>query len=149
MPPGSQIKRPLQNAFALSLDGFGSSTWKSVNGLEMTLEVVDDPTVDGKALWNVHRYPGQVTYTDLTLTRGFGDLDLFGWFEKVVVKGETGDRRNGSVTAYAADLKTEMGRWNFTNAWPLSISSSDVSTKSSELMIETLTLVIESLERTK
>lgn len=147
--PVSQIKRPLQNAFALELQGFDNSTWKSVNGLEMNLEVVDDPNVDGRAAWSIYRYPGQVSYADLTLTRGFGSMELYKWFEDVVTKGKIDDRRHGSVTAYAGDMKTQMARWDFTHAWPLSISSSDVSTKSSELMIETLTLVIETLTRVK
>jgi phage tail-like protein len=147
--PIAQTHRALQNCFALELDGFGTSTWKTVSGLEATLEVVDDPTVDKKGAWTIHRYPGQVNYSDITLTRGFGDLDIVNWFTDVVVKGnaDSSNRKNGSVTVYLPDLQTKVATWDFTGAWPLSVTSSDVSTKSSELMIETLTLVVETLRR--
>lgn len=147
--PVKQTRRALQNAFSLQLDGFNDSTWKTVNGLEGTLEVVDDPTVNKSAAWDLGRYPGQVSYSDITLTRGFGKTELFDWFKKVVVDGQHEDRRNGTIMVYLPDLKTNIATFEFTNAWPLSISSSDVSSDSSELMIETLTLVVETLRRTK
>lgn len=143
----NQRLRPIQSAFALTLDDLDDSTWKSVSGLEITIETVDDQSTDNKAFYNHIRHVGQVDFGDITLTRGFGPMNLYKWFEEVVINGQAKKEKNGSITAYAGDLKTVVARWEIIKAWPKSIASSDLSSSSSELMVETLTLNVESIER--
>ena len=149
MPGPKTTARPLQFAFALTLDGFDDSTWKTVSGLEISMEVVDDPSVNSKAFREPARIPGQITYSDLTLTRGFGDMKLQDWFRAVIRDGKNEDTRNGSVTAYKADLMSEIARWNFTDAWPVSITASDMNVNQSERVIETMVLAVNELDRVK
>jgi len=44
---------------------------------------------------------------------------------------------------------TEIGRYNFFNGWPSKISTDAVSADSNEPVKETITLVIERLQRVK
>jgi phage tail-like protein len=149
VPEVKQRLRPLQSAFALELDGIKNSSWKTVSGIDISIEVVDDFSVGEKAVWNPARIPGQVTYGDLTLTRGYAEQDLDKWFKEIVVDGKPDLEKNGSITAFSSDLKTVIAQWNFIKAWPLSLTSSDLSTDSSSRMIETLTLVVQEIKREK
>jgi phage tail-like protein len=144
-----QTKRAPAFAFGLELQGRPESTWKTVSGLDISLETVDDPFTDKKAMYGIRKVPGQVSYADITLTRGFGDTSLMDWFKDVVIKGDHQKRVSGALTCYVSDRKTVIAAWDIENVWPLSVSSSDLNSASSELMIETLVLVVERIHRTK
>ncbi len=58
------------------------------------------------------------------------------------------NRKNGSIVLYDTTI-AEVGRFNFFNGWPSKIATDALSTESNDAVKETITLVIERLERVK
>jgi tail tube protein gp19 len=77
---------------------------------------------------------------------------IWKWFIAIRDKGLTMDRasarKNGSIVLYDTSF-VEIGRFNFIKGWPSKIATDAVSTESSEAVKETITLVIERLDRVK
>jgi phage tail-like protein len=65
---------------------------------------------------------------------------------KAASRSET--RKNGSIVLYDSAYD-EVGRFNFFNGWPSKIATDPLSTDSQEAMKETITLVVERMERIK
>ncbi|MFI9311343.1 phage tail protein [Streptomyces triculaminicus] len=81
---------------------------------------------------------------DITLKRGFTtNRDLWDW-RRSVLEGQV-IRRNGHLV-----LNDEAGkpalRWRFTNAWPKQYSAPSLGSPSSEVAVEELVLVVETIE---
>jgi hypothetical protein len=81
------------------------------------------------------------------------DDPIWKWFKQVRESGfkgtdRAGSRKNGSIVFFDTAL-TEVGRFNFFNGWPSKIATDSASTESNEPVKETVTLVIERLERIK
>jgi phage tail-like protein len=55
-------------------------------------------------------------------------------------------RKNGSIVAYDQTL-TEVARWNFENAWPSKIDGPTPSAEANDVMMESVTIVHEFVER--
>lgn len=143
--------------FFLEIDGQVVSALMSVSGLDVEVGVgkVTQIGADGKK--QQVKFLGQtVEVPDLQLTRvAPGDVTndaLWKWFKAVREGGLSGDRaqnrKNGSVVLYDAGAK-EVARFNFFNGWPSKISTDQLSVDGSEAIKETVTLVIERLERVK
>ena len=143
--------------FYLEIDG-ENIVLSGVSGLDMEFQVSEIQQVgkDGKAQMiktrgNVLKVP------DLSVTR-MAPLDamsdpIWKWFHDIRDKGfvgatRTGGRKNGSIVLYDSSF-TEVGRFNFFNGWPSKIGTDAVSTESNDPVKETITLVIERLERIK
>jgi phage tail-like protein len=143
--------------FYLEIDG-ENIVLSGVSGLDMEFQVSEIQQVgkDGKAQMiktrgNVLKVP------DLSVTR-MAPLDamsdpIWKWFHDIRDKGfvgatRTGGRKNGSIVLYDTSL-VEVGRYNFFNGWPSKISTEGLSTDSSDPVKETITLVIERLDRVK
>lgn len=94
----------------------------------------------------VRRLPGRVEYGDITLRYGLTQsVELWNWF-MTGVKGRV-ERKNVSILMLDADGTTEVTRWNLVNAWLSEWRGAALNAMGSEVAIETLTLVFESLER--
>ena len=88
---------------------------------------------------------GQSRASNLLLTSGLiTDTDLFKWREEIVNGGANKiKRRSGSVVALADDGKTELGRWNFQNAWPVRWEMSEFDSSVSAASCQVLELAVE------
>ncbi|MFN8075056.1 MAG: phage tail protein [Kineosporiaceae bacterium] len=144
--------------FWLELDGEIVTSLISVSGLD--IEVAVSPRKIGfpKAVQNEIKVMGnRVQASDLSLAR-VAPLDSKGdkmwqWFNAIRNGGmsatnRASQRKNGSVVMFDTTL-TEVSRFNFFNAWPSKISTDQLSVESAEVVKETITLVIERLERVK
>ena len=56
-------------------------------------------------------------------------------------------RKNGSIVVFDLANSTEVVRWNFDRAWPTKWEGSAFNAKGSEILIETLVLAHEGLDR--
>jgi len=94
----------------------------------------------------VHRLPGQVEYGDITLRYGLTvSTELWDWMMSAV-KGKV-QRKNVSIVMLDPDGATEVLRWDLVNAWPSSWRGAPLDTMSSQVALEELTLVYETLDR--
>jgi phage tail-like protein len=129
-----------------------------VSGLDVEHDVVTIQQVgkDGKAQ-SVKTRGNALKAGDVTITRmapmNAADDPIWKWFNSIRSVGFSGlqrdtNRKNGSIVLYDTAF-SEIGRFNFFNGWPSKISTDAVSTDSNEAVKETITLVIERLERVK
>ncbi|MCC2336472.1 phage tail protein [Cellulomonas wangsupingiae] len=143
--------------FFLELDGKVVSALVSVSGLDVEVGVgkVTQIGKDGKK--QQVKFLGQtVEVPDLQLSRvapaNIANDELWKWFKAVREGGLSGDRaknrKNGSVVLYDAGA-TEVARFNFFNGWPSKISTDQLSVDGSDAIKETVSIVIERLERVK
>jgi phage tail-like protein len=84
----------------------------------------------------------------LSLKRGITDsMDLHNWYKAVTELGATGAGRKNISVILIDDMMQEKVRWNIANAWPSKYTSSDFNASSSDAMIETLEVELESITR--
>ena len=89
--------------------------------------------------------PGKITYTPITLKWGNTDTDeLYQWHHNAVLG--LVERKSGSIVQLD-DSKKEVMRWNFYNAWPSEFTAPTYSGSSTDVAIETLTIICERVER--
>ncbi len=143
--------------FYLELDGV-SIVLSGVGGLDLEFDVVTIAQAGPGGVKQQVKTRGSILkVSDLSITRmaPMNALDdpIWKWFYAIHDKGfvigdRVGNRKNGSVVLYDSSL-AEIGRYNFFNGWPSKISTDQVSSDSNEPVKETITLVIERLQRVK
>src|SRR5690554_1485084 len=143
--------------FFLEIDGKVVSALMSVSGLDVEVGVGKVTQIGENGSKQQVKFLGQtVEVPDLSLSRvAPSDVDndeLWKWFKAIRSGGLAGDRagnrKNGSVVLFDASSQ-EVARFNFFNGWPSKISTDQLSVDGQDAIKETVTLVIERLERVK
>jgi phage tail-like protein len=143
--------------FYLEIDG-QNLILSGVSGLEIELDVVpmQQNGKDGKQQ-HIKTLGGSLKAPDITVTRmaplSANDDPLWKWFKQIRDGGmkatsRSATRKNGSIVLYDSAYD-EVGRFNWFNGWPSKIATDALSTDSNEPMKETITLVVERIERVK
>ena len=142
--------------FYLEIDGV-NIVLSGVSGLELEFDVVTvQQRGNGGKAEQIKTRGSVLKVPDLQITR-MAPLDamsdpVWQWFGKVRTgfsgKNRTENRKNGSIVLYDT-VGVEIGRFNFFNGWPSKIATDGVSTESNEPVKESITIVIERLERVK
>ena len=135
----------LGSQFGLEIDGVELARFTGIAGLGYESEVVtfQDTLADGKIV--TRKRPGRISFPDIVLKRGLSaDNALVDWYQ-TVVNGSV-ERKSGSVVIYD-QTSSEVGRWNFENAWISKWSASDLDAGSDDVMIEEITISHEYMER--
>lgn len=142
--------------FYLEIDG-ENIILSGVSGLDVEHDVVTIQQNGPTGKMQVVKTRGNVAKApDLTITR-MAPADalsdpIWKWFIAIRDKGLTMNRasarKNGSIVLYDTSF-AEVGRFNFIKGWPSKIATDAVSTESNEAVKETITLVIERLDRVK
>lgn len=143
--------------FFLEFDGL-AIILASVSGLDVEYDTVTIQQTGMSGKTQTIKTRGSVQKAaDLSITR-MAPMDamsdpIWKWFHDIQKKGfsgtdRTNNRKNGSIVLYDSTMK-EVGRFNFFNGWPSKISTDQLSTESNDAVKESITLVIERLERVK
>jgi phage tail-like protein len=137
------IQNPLKGfRFLVEIHGIQQAGFSECSAVGSHLEVVEYR--DGGDVINVQKFPGKVSYPDITLKWGMTDNhDLYD-LHLQAVKG-TPKKVSGSVIQLD-DTGSEKVRWNFFNAWPSKWDGPTFNAKGNELSINTLTLTCERIE---
>lgn len=97
---------------------------------------------------NFRKLSGLTHVGSLSLRRGITDsMDLYNWYSGVEALGADGGGRKSLSVILIDDTGQEKVRWNMTSAWPSKYTSSSFNASSSEAMIETLELEVETISR--
>ncbi|MBO0708727.1 MAG: phage tail protein [Candidatus Dormibacteraeota bacterium] len=135
--------------FAIEMDGITIAQFQEVSGITSELDVIElkQNTSDGKYV--IHKLPGNRKPPTITLKRGKdSSMDLWQWHQKIY-EGKISDaRKSGSVVLYDYE-GSEVGRYNFVNAWPSKVSMGTLKAGGNEVLMEEVTIVCEELERVK
>lgn len=128
--------------FLVEIEGTVVAGFAEVTGLETRTDVIEYR--EGSEGLMVRKLPGLNKYPNITLKRGVSEnRQLWVWRENIM-KGQD-DRRSVSIILLDR-ARTEVLRWNLSEAWPCKWAGPSLSARSSETAIETLELAYESLE---
>lgn len=122
--------------FYLNIGADTAAVFTEVSGLQAEMETLD--IEEGGENSFVHRLPGRIKSSNLTLKRGMTKSnELYKWFADVA-SGKV-DRKNVSLVIY--DVKGEpLATWNFNNAYPVKWSGPQFQAAGNAAAIETLEL---------
>lgn len=131
--------------FLLTIDGMAAMLFTEVSGLGYSLEVIEKE-VSG-ATHSLKKMAGPIDYDEIELSRPLNtSMELYQWVADTA--GGTVDRRDGAL-----DLLDETGAqiasWTFKQAWPMKYAMSDLDAGDGSVIMESVTLTHEMLERTK
>ena len=137
---------PLTNfRYRLEIDNLTIAGFSEVVIGETTAEVIEyregnDPT-------HARKLSGLTKYGNVTLKRGMTtSLELYQW-HKQVVDGAVSKARKNVMIVVADETGADKARFVVTEAWPTKYSASGLDALGNEVLIETLELVNEGIER--
>jgi len=133
--------------FTAEFGDLGTSSFKTVSG-GFSIQVDDTPYREGGfASLTVRKLPGLVTYNDMRLEKGmYNNPLLYDWFCKFLC-GETVDPvQTATITVYD-NQGNPTAKWEVYNAWPKEYESGDLNADDSNILIESLILAHEGIQR--
>ena len=140
---------PLRNfRFRVEIDNFARAGFAEVSLGAIETEAIDyregtDPT-------HVRKLSGLTKYGNVTLksglTTGSDALELFHW-QRDVASGLLAQSRRRVVIVLQDEAGQDQARFVVSNAWPVKYEVSPLSARSNEVVIETLELANEGIER--
>ncbi len=130
--------------FRVEIEGVTQGSFAEVSGLDSETEVVEYQDGDDIIL---RKRPGRTRYSNIVLKWGYSQSDELWKWRKAVVDGRV-ERKAGSIILMGDDGATEIGRFNFFEAWPCKWTFGPLDGQANETMIEVLELAVEKIERT-
>jgi len=133
--------------FAIDIDGVSMAYFESASGFSNETELIENKVVMSNGVTVIRKIPGQLTWGPLTLTRGVTtDMEFWSW-RKSVIDGDTDNMRRNCSLVMFNHAGEERARYNFEQAWPSKWTGPDVKADDSSVVIETLEIQYESMER--
>ncbi len=128
--------------FRVEIDGVTAGAFKSVDGIESSIEVIEFQDGDDLVL---RKRPGRAKYGDITLKKGYvSNTQLEDWWMRI----QKGQDARKSLSIVYQDLKGEdIFRWNLYDAFISKWKMSSLDGKSNEISTEEITITIERMER--
>jgi phage tail-like protein len=137
---------PLRNfRFEVDIDGIKAG-FSDAAIAETTSDVTEyregsDPT-------HVRKLSGLTKYGNITLKYGIttDSLKLYKWYKDVLDKGAADHRKKVTIVV-KDEAGADKARFVVSEAWPMKYHSSDLNAKGNEVIIESLELANEGIER--
>lgn len=124
--------------FGVEIDGIFEGFFMDCSGLQSEREVVEYK--EGGENSYIHKFPGQIKYSNIVLKRGITSSNKFWqWYQEGRRDGKV-SRRSLSIVLFDAQGKV-INRWNVENAYPVKWSGPDLKTDNNNVAIETLELI--------
>jgi phage tail-like protein len=128
--------------FYVEIEGNPQAVFTEVSGLQVEMQCFDYQ--EGGNNGFVHRLPGPVKVSNITLKRGLTTSnEFFIWCMEVASRRVS--RRHVSVLLYDT-MGHSVVRWNFQNAYPVKWVGPQFTSTSGSTAIETLELAHDGLE---
>jgi len=145
----NQRKDPFGNyRFRVEINGMAQANFFEIILPESANDVIE--VRDGTdASSTVRKQAGLLRYSNLILKAGLtSSMDLYSW-RKMVEQGKVSQARRNVAVVLMDEEFNEAAKWEFTNAWPAKYKASDLNGEGSEIAIEMLEVVFESMQRVK
>lgn len=135
--------------FRIEIAGIQVAAFSEASVPDVTVDTVDyregtDP---------IYKRPlsGLTTYGRLTLKKGLTDgLDMYAWQQQVSQLGSASPTAKKNISLVLMDTDaSEKARWNVINAWPVKYETTGLNASSSDVLVETLELVMDYMNRVK
>jgi phage tail-like protein len=132
--------------FELTIDGHSVAQFAELAGISSAIDVVDFIESNAKETI-LKKLPGKRNPPTVTLKRGMNkNIELSAWHELVVLGDVAAARKSCSLTMF--NTKGEpVARYHLTEAWPAKIEIGALKAGASEVLMETVTLVCEFIQR--
>jgi len=139
-------KDPLRNLrFRLEIDGVGTASFSEVGIGETETSAIDYR--EGTDPLHVRKLSGLTKYGNITLKRGVTDsMELYNW-HKGIVTGQIQANRKQVAIVVQDEAGSDEARFVVSEAWPTKYSASELNAQGNEVLIETLELANEGIER--
>lgn len=136
-------------SFALEVQSVQQAVFREAEGFSNENEVIEYKQQSKDGITIYHKIPGNLKWANITLKRGITDsLDLWTWRKKIIDGKVETERKDGSIVGYNED-GTEVVRYNFRRGWPCKWEASGMNAGGNEVIVETLEIAHEGLERIK
>lgn len=151
--PSLAASRQLHEKFNFIVNVDGMSVFKFMKCSELSREVAKIEYWEGGALIPV-KWPGRATVADITLERGVGtEVEFDTWARQVVDpalaggigagQNPIGFSRNMVISTRDRTKLVAIRKWNVYGAWPTKYVAGEWDNTVDEVIIETLTLAID------
>jgi len=139
-------KDPYKNyRFLVEIDGIVQAGFKEVTIPDSSQDPIDYR--EGSDQPTMRKIPGLIKYGNITLKWGMTDsMDLYNW-RKQVEDGKTDDYRRNMAIILMNEQAEQVGRWQFSDAWPSKYDAPDLNAAGSEIAIESIEIVHEGMKR--
>jgi phage tail-like protein len=143
MPPR---KDPLLNCrFRVEIDGINQAGFSEVFFADSIIELIEYR--EGNDPSHIRKLPGLTRVGNVTLRLGMTDsMEVFRWYADTAAQGHTNSRRN-VVVIVMDEAGEDKARFVVRDAWPVKYSVGSLNAKGNDVLIETLELVNEGIER--
>ncbi len=132
--------------FIAEFEGLGTSSFKSVTGAFQTSVEEIEYREGGFGYLTKRKLPGLVSYQPVKLEKGlYSNPVLYNFFNDYL-EGNNFTPVNAVITVFN-NAGEPTAKWSLINAWPQAYESTDLNAESSEILIESLTLVHEGIKR--
>jgi phage tail-like protein len=141
--PGDAITA---SRFAIIIDGYQIASFAELVGITTEVEPVELLQSTEKEV-TMKKLPGKTKPPTLTLKRGKNkSMELWLWHEAVLTGDIIAARKSCSLVMYATD-GTPVARYHLEMAWPSKLEIGGLKAGASEVLMETVTLVCEHIQR--
>ena len=122
--------------FLVEINSQVEAVFSECSGLSVEVEVKEYE--EGGQNMYVHKFPGRLKWTNITLKKGMTDsLALWDWHKETVAG--TMNRKNLSIILMN-EAQQEGRRWNVIGAYPVKWTGPDLKVDGNNVAIETLEL---------
>ena len=132
--------------FSIVIDGYQIASFSELVGITTEVEPVELLESTEKEVM-MKKLPGKKKPPTLTLKRGKNQsMELWLWHEAVLQGDIMAARKSCSLVMYATD-GTAVARYHLEMAWPSKLEVGALKAGASEVLMETVTLVCEHIQR--
>ncbi|KNY25319.1 phage tail protein [Pseudobacteroides cellulosolvens] len=133
--------------FVVQCDGLTIGAFAEVSGFDIQVNSTDYREGDEKLL-TTRKLPGLAKYGNITLKKGvITEKKMYDWAIKMAKDGKI-ERYNLTINLND-EAGTAAASWQVINAWPVKYTVSEFKAQGNDVLMETLELTHEGMERTK
>jgi phage tail-like protein len=132
--------------FSVVIDGYEIASFSELSGITTEVEPVDYLSSSDKEII-FKKLPGKRKPPTVTLRRGStSGLELWSWHQTVLEGNIAAARKSASLVMYNTDGQP-VARYYLEHAWPAKLELGAMKAGMSEILMETVTIVCEGLQR--
>ena len=146
MPIGLNADPIATYAFHVEIQGITIAQFKEVDGLSITIGVIEHRANQLKGQPIMRKLPGAVKFEDIVLSRGkVNDAAFWTWIKTVQDGKIDEERKSGSIVLFDY-AHGEVSRFNFQQGWPSKVEIGKLTAGADSVLLETVTITHEHLE---
>jgi len=132
-------------AFHVEIQGITIAQFKEVDGLSISVGVIEHRSNKLTSLPVMKKLPGTVRFEDIVLSRGkVNDAAFWTWIKQVQDGQIDQARKDGSIVLFDY-AHGEINRFNFEQGWPSKIEVGRLEAGADSVLLETVTISHENL----